>query len=216
MELRRTRRRRRGRRSAPRSSSPRRARDAVAARGRFMLAVSGGRTPWQMLRALAGERRAVDQRAPVPGGRARGAARRPRPQPHAHPREPARARCRCRAANMHADAGRGDRPRRGGRATTRRTLRDVRRHAAGARPRAPRPRARTATRRRWCPAIRCSTERRATSRSPQPYQGRRRMTLTYPMLNRARRVLLRRHRRGEGADARAAARAATRRFPRAA
>ena len=31
------------------------ARDAVAARGRFLLAVSGGRTPWLMLRALAGE-----------------------------------------------------------------------------------------------------------------------------------------------------------------
>jgi 6-phosphogluconolactonase len=28
---------------------------AVAARGKFVLAVSGGRTPWQMLRALAGE-----------------------------------------------------------------------------------------------------------------------------------------------------------------
>ena len=31
------------------------ARAAVAARGRFAIAVSGGRTPWQMLRALAGE-----------------------------------------------------------------------------------------------------------------------------------------------------------------
>src|SRR5262252_6309213 len=31
------------------------ARDAVAARGRFMMAVSGGHTPWQMLRALASE-----------------------------------------------------------------------------------------------------------------------------------------------------------------
>ena len=31
------------------------ARAAVAARGRFVNAVSGGRTPWQMLRALAGE-----------------------------------------------------------------------------------------------------------------------------------------------------------------
>jgi len=31
------------------------ARSAVAARGRFIVAVSGGRTPWQMLRALAGE-----------------------------------------------------------------------------------------------------------------------------------------------------------------
>jgi 6-phosphogluconolactonase len=31
------------------------ARAAVAARGRFIMAVSGGRTPWQMLRALADE-----------------------------------------------------------------------------------------------------------------------------------------------------------------
>ena len=31
------------------------ARAAVAARGRFVVAVSGGYTPWQMLRALAGE-----------------------------------------------------------------------------------------------------------------------------------------------------------------
>src|SRR5262245_42991808 len=31
------------------------ARDAVAARGRFLLAVSGGHTPWLMLRYLAGE-----------------------------------------------------------------------------------------------------------------------------------------------------------------
>src|SRR5262249_5916842 len=32
-----------------------RARDAVAARGRFIMAVSSGHTPWQMLRALASE-----------------------------------------------------------------------------------------------------------------------------------------------------------------
>lgn len=31
------------------------ARDAIAARGRFTMAVSGGRTPWVMLRALTGE-----------------------------------------------------------------------------------------------------------------------------------------------------------------
>ena len=31
------------------------ARAAVPARGRFIMAVSGGRTPWMMLRALAGE-----------------------------------------------------------------------------------------------------------------------------------------------------------------
>src|SRR5262249_11281856 len=33
-----------------------RARDAVVARGRFILAVSGGHTPWLMLRDLAGEK----------------------------------------------------------------------------------------------------------------------------------------------------------------
>src|SRR6266513_3163351 len=32
------------------------ARDAVEARGRFVVAVSGGHTPWLMLRALAGEK----------------------------------------------------------------------------------------------------------------------------------------------------------------
>lgn len=32
------------------------ARAAVAARGRFLIAVSGGKTPWQMLRALADEK----------------------------------------------------------------------------------------------------------------------------------------------------------------
>ena len=32
------------------------ARDAVVARGCFIMAVSGGHTPWQMLRALAGEK----------------------------------------------------------------------------------------------------------------------------------------------------------------
>jgi len=32
------------------------ARDAVVARGSFVIAVSGGRTPWLMLRALAGEK----------------------------------------------------------------------------------------------------------------------------------------------------------------
>jgi len=51
------------------------ARDAVAARGRFTLAVSGGHTPWQMLRALAGEQVEwkavhlfqVDERVAPPG-----------------------------------------------------------------------------------------------------------------------------------------------------
>jgi len=33
------------------------ARAAVSARGRYVIAVSGGRTPWMMLRALAGATR---------------------------------------------------------------------------------------------------------------------------------------------------------------
>jgi 6-phosphogluconolactonase len=51
------------------------ARDAVVARGRFIMAVSGGRTPWQMLRLLAGEKVPweevhvvqVDERVAPPG-----------------------------------------------------------------------------------------------------------------------------------------------------
>jgi 6-phosphogluconolactonase len=51
------------------------ARDAVVARGRFVMAVSGGHTPWQMLRDLAGEKVPweqvhvvqVDERVAPPG-----------------------------------------------------------------------------------------------------------------------------------------------------
>jgi len=51
------------------------ARDAIVARGRFIMAVSGGRTPWQMLRDLAGEKVPweqvqvvqVDERVAPPG-----------------------------------------------------------------------------------------------------------------------------------------------------
>ena len=49
--------------------------------------------------------------------------------------------------------------------------------------------ARTATPLRWCRAIRCSMSPDADVAVTGVYQGRRRMTLTYPMLNRARRVL---------------------------
>jgi 6-phosphogluconolactonase len=55
------------------------ARDAVVARDRFIFAVSGGRTPWQMLRALAGEKVPweqvhivqVDERVAPPGDQER-------------------------------------------------------------------------------------------------------------------------------------------------
>ena len=45
------------------------ARDAVATRGKFVMAVSGGKTPWIMLRDLALGRCAVEGRACRPGGR---------------------------------------------------------------------------------------------------------------------------------------------------
>src|SRR5262249_45226097 len=55
------------------------ARDAVVARGSFVMAVSGGHTPWQMLRALAGEKVPweqvqvvqVDERVAPPGDKDR-------------------------------------------------------------------------------------------------------------------------------------------------
>ena len=135
---------------------------AIAARGRFKFAVSGGRTPWQMLRALAAENVdwtnvhlfQVDERVAP--------ARRSRSQPHAHPREPARA--RATAARQHPrDAGRGHRPRgRGGNATRRRWPRSpARRRCSTSCTWASVP---TATPHRSCRAIPCSTRTSATSR----------------------------------------------------
>ena len=45
-------------------------RAAVAARGRFVMAVSGGATPWAMLRALADEEVQWPSVHVLPGGRA--------------------------------------------------------------------------------------------------------------------------------------------------
>ena len=61
------------------------AREAVAARGRFLVAVSGGHSPWHMLEALAAEDVPwrdvhifqIDERVAL--------GRRPRPQRDAHP-----------------------------------------------------------------------------------------------------------------------------------
>ena len=84
------------------------ARAAVAARGRFIWAVSGGHTPWLMLRNLAGEEvpwsgvhvAHVDERV-APGG-ASG------PEPHSSAGEPARARSAASRAGP-CDAGGSDR-----------------------------------------------------------------------------------------------------------
>src|SRR5947207_14564984 len=56
------------------------AREAIAARGRFAMAVSGGHVLWQMFRDPGQRNNAVEGRACHAGGRATGAAGRPGPQ----------------------------------------------------------------------------------------------------------------------------------------
>ena len=162
------------------------ARIAVAARGRFIMAVSGGQTPWVMLRALADKEAAVGRRARAAGGRARGAGWRSRPQSHASAREPAPA----RAAAPRADprhAGRVGGPA-GRSASYAATLREVAGSPAvldlvhlglG-------PDGHTASLVPGDPVLDVNDAAVALA---GPYQGRRRMTLTYPVLNHARRVL---------------------------
>ena len=62
------------------------ARAAVKARGRFTVAISGGRTPWLMLRALSSLGRAVEERPRAAGGR----THRPRGSRGQEPDAPAR------------------------------------------------------------------------------------------------------------------------------
>ena len=139
------------------------ARAAVAARGRFIMAVSGGHTPWKMLRALADEDAALGRRARRPGGRARGAGGRPRPKPHSSARS-LLAHCPLRPEQVHAMPVES--------ADLETASRAVRRDAPARSPGSPPcstspiwalgP---TATPRRWCPEIRCSTSPMRTSRS---------------------------------------------------
>ena len=163
------------------------ARAAIAARGQFTLAVSGGHTPWQMLRVLAGlpldwarvHLFQVDERVAPDGDPDRNLT---------HIRdEPARARAAA-GGERARDAGDRARSRRGGRATTR--------ASCSASPAARRSStsctwgsARTDTPRRSCRATRCSPNGGPMSALTAPYQGHPRMTLTYPVLDRARRIL---------------------------
>ena len=158
----------------------------MAARGRFVVAVSGGHTPWQMLRALASEEVPwkgvhvvqVDERVAPAGDPDRNlthlresllehAPLRPE-QIHAMPVE---------APDLEAAAKRYAL-----------TLQDDRRLAAGARsrPSGPRP----GRPHRLAGARRSGARRhRCRRRADRGVSGRRRMTLTYPMLNRSRRIL---------------------------
>ena len=105
------------------------------------------------------------------------------------------------------DAGRGRRPRRrGGRVRARRCRSGSTSSTSASGP--------TATPPRSFPATRCSTSTdRRVALTGGEYQGRRRMTLTYPAIDAARRGPLAGHRRRQARPAREAPRSATRRSP---
>ena len=162
------------------------ARDAVAARGRFVIAVSGGHTPWQMLRALASEKVPweqfhvvqVDERVAPPGDPDRNLT---------HLRESLLSHAPIRPEQIHAmpveetDLG----------AAAARYASQLQ-GIAGAPPTLDLvhlglgPDGHTAS---LVPGDPVLTVRNADVALAGPYQGRQRMTLTYPAINRARAVL---------------------------
>ena len=162
------------------------ARDAVRARGVFSLAVSGGSTPWLMLRELARldlpwqavQLFQVDERIAPAGDTERNLT---------HIGDTLLKRAPLPAAQVHAMRGQRRRP--GGR---RRTLcADAaahRRQPGRARPGAPGAGldGHTAS---LVPGDAVLGVTDADVALTASYMGRRRMTLTYPMLNRARHVL---------------------------
>ena len=161
-------------------------RGAVAVRGRFTLAVSGGHTPWQMLRALAGEvvpwanvyLAQVDERVAPPGDPDRNLT---------HLRESLLERVSLRPEQVCAMPV--EAPDLESAATQyARRLQEI----AGSPPVLDLihlglgPDGHTAS---LVPGDPILNVTKADVGLTQPYQGRLRMTLTFPMLNRARRLL---------------------------
>ena len=162
------------------------ARSAVAARGRFVMAVSGGRTPWVMLRALAGEQLPweavhvvqVDERVAPAGDPDRNLAHlraslldhAPLPPGNIHAM-PVEAPDLERAAAQYAATLQGL-------AGSPPTL-DLVHLGLG-------PDGHTASLVPGDPVLDITNADVAIA---GPYQGRRRMTLTFPIINRSRRVL---------------------------
>jgi 6-phosphogluconolactonase len=162
------------------------ARDAVVARGRFIMAVSGGRTPWQMLRALAGEKVPweemqvvqVDERVAPPGDPDRNLT---------HLRESLLTRVPLRPEQLHAMPVEA-RDLRAAAESYARTLQEI----AGSPPVLDfvhlglGPDGHTASLVPGDPVLDVTDTDVALTGA---YQWRCRMTLTYPIINRARRVL---------------------------
>jgi 6-phosphogluconolactonase len=162
------------------------ARDAVVERGRFVLALSGGHTPWLMLRALAGEKVPweelqivqVDERVAPAGHPDRNLT---------HLRESLLTRVPLRPEQIHAMPV--EAPDLGAAAKTySRTLLEI----AGSPPVLDLvhlglgPDGHTASLVPGDPVLNVTDADVALT---GVYQGRRRMTLTYPIINRSRRIL---------------------------